>query len=394
MNVTVICKSGSISGPFLNTLLKIPYFANANKVGKRTTLLAPMVTSDALELVIRFLEDSEETFDKRTTKFDNLEESQIYEFCYAANVFGVVDVLKKVALSIEAELFTWSRGIFSKPLSDQSQEIVVLLFRHFSIKSLLSLVGLISSWALSILSAVDECADAVLIKPLCAGVVYTTENCGFSGQVLIKHPSKRVVGFVNPTQEDFEWAYRNGHLKLVQWCFNTFDIDITTDKYQLSHCIYHCIRCGNLDVVRWLTEKLKLTFSDFEAAANGIHTACENGHLDIVKWMVDYFELTDEHVKADNCLAFLDACANGHLPVVMWLAQNFDIKSSDVIGREDYALKKAFLKGHIAVASWLKDHFNLKISKPLRTSLMNNFASAVEDFPNDFRFEVEVSKRD
>ena len=113
---------------------------------------------------------------------------------------------------------------------------------------------------------------------------------------------------------------------------------------------------GNLDIVKYLHEKLHLTLDDFRSRDNGaIRSACYRGNYDIVKYLREKVELTRDDFRADDNYALMMACQNGHYNIVKYLRERVQLTADDFRSDFNYALMQAIINRHTDVVDYIME---------------------------------------
>lgn len=196
--------------------------------------------------------------------------------------------------------------------------------------------------------------------------------------------------------ELFIYSCKNGHLDVVKWLIEEFDIDIRVfqDNAFITCCsnghiniakflvnlnanIYvrrtksFLIACknGHLNIVQWLSVQ--------QNAQEGYTTSAYHGHLHIVKWLMHNFYILT-NIKQD--IIFRQSCENGHLNIGKYLVQTC---GANIHAKNDWAFRKCCIKGHQHIVKWLLNYggvniyannyeiFRVKLNGPIIDILIN-----------------------
>lgn len=160
---------------------------------------------------------------------------------------------------------------------------------------------------------------------------------------------------VPKTVVDFGTIVDSGNVEFCEWFVTQFDFSRDDDVVKYS--LWRASCKGDLQLCRWLTERLSITSTDARYNKNmAFRWACRNNHLNVCMWFVSHFGLTVDDVRSD--LAFEIAVRYGSLSVCQWLVVHFGLTAHDIQPNE--AFKEAFKYDHLHVCRWLTDRFGLE----------------------------------
>jgi ankyrin repeat protein len=132
------------------------------------------------------------------------------------------------------------------------------------------------------------------------------------------------------------WAAENGHLPVVQYLFETFQLTIQDVRWFDNDTLRCAAGSGHLPVVQYLCETFQLTIQDIRSWNNGaLRWAAHNGHLPVVQYLCEYRDrenrqLTIQDVRSGINCALRSAAFYGHLPVVQFLRRKYEIDEQNL----------------------------------------------------------------
>jgi hypothetical protein len=163
------------------------------------------------------------------------------------------------------------------------------------------------------------------------------------------------------------WAAGNGHLPVVQYLCEKFQLTIQDVRSDDNRALRWAADNGHLPVVKYLCKQFQLTIQDVRSWNNdALGGAAENGHLPVVQYLCETYSLTIEDVRSCNNEPLRKAAENGHFPVVQYLCEyrdreNRQLKIQDVRSFHNYALREAASEGHLPIVQYLCETFSLTI---------------------------------
>jgi hypothetical protein len=122
----------------------------------------------------------------------------------------------------------------------------------------------------------------------------------------------------------------------------------------------HAAENGHLHVLKWLKNTYNIIDEEAKSENNtAFINAAGNGHLHILKWLKVNFNITEQDAKSKTNLAFIKPVVNGNLEILKWLKETFKMTKEAGESKEYYkdAINFAVRSGHLYVLKWLKENF-------------------------------------
>jgi hypothetical protein len=157
-------------------------------------------------------------------------------------------------------------------------------------------------------------------------------------------------------------------LKAARFCSHVF-----CWKYQCQYLSYEDVRSnndyafrwaahyGHLPLVQYLCEKFQLTIRDVGCVHEALRWAAFNGHVSVVQYLCEKFQLTIEDVRTRNNFLLREAVYRGHLAVVQYLCEMYQLTIEDVRSCNNLALRNAAFHGRLSVVQYLCETYSLTI---------------------------------
>jgi hypothetical protein len=160
--------------------------------------------------------------------------------------------------------------------------------------------------------------------------------------------------------EALRWAAMNGHLPVVQYLCEKFQLTIQDVRSWNNDALGGAAESGHLPVVKYLCETYSLTTEDVRSANNeALRMAVYDGHLPVVQYLCEKFQLTIQDARSCDNFAIRWAASGGHLPVVKYLCEKFELTLQDVRSWNNFALREAADEGHLSVVQYLHQKFSI-----------------------------------
>jgi hypothetical protein len=157
----------------------------------------------------------------------------------------------------------------------------------------------------------------------------------------------------------FEFKNAFGYCSHV-WCWKYVCQYLSyEDIHKRNHFVLRwAAENGHLKVVQYLCEKFQLTIQDVRSCINeALRLAAFRGHLPVVQYLCEKFQLTIQDVRSLDNWALVWAAQNGHLPVVQYLCETYSLTIEDVRARNNEALRLAALNCHLSVVQYLRQKY-------------------------------------
>lgn len=177
------------------------------------------------------------------------------------------------------------------------------------------------------------------------------------------------------------WAAAAGQFKIVQLLVDQYKDMINRKANDGRTALMLAASNGNLEVVEFLVEKIKIIFGEKESkiilnekddsGCTALLWAAEKGRYDVVKWLVD--KSTVSLVEKDNTgyTALMWAVSMGHIEIVKYLSTQsvalFQQKDNDNVT----LLMRAAQGGHFEIVKYLVEELKVDIYEK------DNFGSTV-----------------
>jgi hypothetical protein len=130
---------------------------------------------------------------------------------------------------------------------------------------------------------------------------------------------------------------------------------------------FACFR-GHLQMVQWMCETFEITVSDqrkgimnivHDIIVEAFHQACTGGKMQVAQWLLETYKLTAADAKSNDNYALRGACEWGHLRMAQWLHRTFGMTREDAESHDGEALERACARDRRAVVQWLCDTYVL-----------------------------------
>jgi len=195
----------------------------------------------------------------------------------------------------------------------------------------------------------DEDLYGNLVKYACGGGNFEL------AQVLVLVAGMKIkLGSQSDEKEPLYYAIAGGNLDIVSWLVDDLKLDLksigNTEYYNDNALAQACIH-GQQHIVEWMYNKHRTFFDACKTA--GIYWACRKGHFTLFKWLLS-LEPFDVSAKIyDDRYLIASACHSGNLRMVKWLLQQPGV---DILVDKGEALLQACRGKHFEMVEWmLKD---------------------------------------
>lgn len=165
-------------------------------------------------------------------------------------------------------------------------------------------------------------------------------------------------------------ACRNGHIKVLEWLEAEYP---PAEGSMISHIngFMAAVREGQLEVMKWMIARSKIVSKDLVAYPwSCIYVACQYGNLGGVKLLVRHFDLSRETEGIDYIKDFQIACDKGHLEIAQFLVKHFEMTTKEVSSNNHGAFRLACKGNHFATAKWLATRYGA-VDEELATGLLH-----------------------
>jgi hypothetical protein len=123
----------------------------------------------------------------------------------------------------------------------------------------------------------------------------------------------------------FIGAARNGHLGILKWLKNNFNITNEDTEKSSNGAFNRAAIQGHIEIVKWYKDNFNITEKNLEYYDSTIIWATRYGQLEILKWFKYNFNITEENANFYYRCSFEWSKDNGHLNVLKWFKENFNI---------------------------------------------------------------------
>lgn len=190
----------------------------------------------------------------------------------------------------------------------------------------------------------------------------------------IFHPNNDFIGFhcIKAIFENYQTNIINDNLELplihaMIKLNNPLDLlikeSIFSSECIKNNCVYIfriAAKNGHLDVLKWLTNKFKLTTTDARSEGEyAFMVAAYHCHLDILQWLAEVFDITANYTKEQMLSAVLCGVRSNKLQVVEWLINRFDLTIHDIRMEENHLIRCCAIENYWDALKWLIERFNL-----------------------------------
>ena len=147
----------------------------------------------------------------------------------------------------------------------------------------------------------------------------------------------------------------DGEFQLVLLLDESYEIT-AADMGHKDACVTlgHACENGNLELAVWIASRFEFQTQD---VIGQLEYVCIRGHAHVMRWLTDRFRLTAAHIRAHNVL--LHACCSGDLDFVRWVAGRFGLTARDAREENHRLLWHTCMYKHAQVVTWIMEHFGL-----------------------------------
>lgn len=159
-------------------------------------------------------------------------------------------------------------------------------------------------------------------------------------------------------------AAKSGHLHVLQFLTNTFDLKPDFIRGDYYHVFLLAVLNGHLHILKWLKETVGLSTNDVRNNKFPVlQLAAEQGHLHIIKWLFSSFDLTIEDIKTDNYKMLQFAVKNGKLHILKWVVKRFDltIENINIKNVINQLFISAVSNGYLNILQWMDKTYDLTL---------------------------------
>ena len=138
----------------------------------------------------------------------------------------------------------------------------------------------------------------------------------------------------------FKLAARNGHVHVLEFLVETFDITTVQARAGNNHALREAATYGHDDVMLFLIRKFALTVDDIRAEFNhALRMTVLTSNITLLRFLLDNFDLTISDARSLDNWALRHAVSDDNLQVLQILMSKFSFTKEDIlsignIGRE------------------------------------------------------------